>query len=111
MKSHYYVIIIYCINRLRKERQMFINYMVMNSETAECDVFGNKNAAKKHIEDNCFIFPVDFVDDKSKAELLLYPNANSSASLPYVAEYAVEDLLNDDLRNADEDCLVKIALK
>lgn len=90
---------------------MFINYMVMNSETAECDVFGNKNAAKRHIENNCFIFPVDFVDDKSEAELLLYPNANSSASLPYVAEYVTEDLLNDDLRCAKEDQPIKIALK
>ena len=90
---------------------MFINYMVMNNETAECDVFGNKDAAKKHIENNCFIFPVDFVDDKSEAELLLYPNANNSASLPYVAEYAAEDLLNDDLRNAKEDQPIKIALK
>ena len=87
-----------------------MNYMVMNSETAECDVFGSKNAAKKRIEKDCFIFPVDIVDDKSEAELLLYSNANGSASLPYVAEYVTEDLLNDDLRCAKEDNPVKIAL-
>lgn len=87
-----------------------INYMVMNSKTAECEVYGNRNAAKKHIESDCFIFPIDFVDNKSEAELLIYPNVNKHSSLPWVAEYAAEDLLNDDLRCAKEDNPVRIAL-
>ena len=89
---------------------MHINYIVMNTETAECDVFGSKAAAKKNKGSGCFIFPVDFVDTNDEAELLLYPNADSNARLPYVAEYNNEDLINDDLRCAKEDNPVKIKL-
>lgn len=84
--------------------------MVMNRETAECDVFGNKKAAEKNSSENTFIFPCDIVDDEEDAELLLYPNADKSAKLSYVAEYVAEDLSNDDLQDVGEDYPVKIAL-
>lgn len=87
---------------------MNINYMVMNAKTAECDVFGNKTAALKNATAGCFIFPIDFADDKEDAELLLYPNVNKSAKLPYVADYISVD--NNDLRNVGEDYPVRIAL-
>lgn len=74
-------------------------YMVMNRETAECDVFGNEEAAENNLQPGCFIFPCDDVNCRKDAELLLYPNTNKQAKLSWVAEYQ-KDLCNDDLETA-----------
>lgn len=85
---------------------MHVNYMVMNRETAECEVYGKKSYAEKHLNDKCFMFPVDSVDHEMEAELVLYPNTNKSAELSWVAEYK-NGLWNSDLETADESNPVK----
>lgn len=84
-----------------------MNYLVMNEKTAECDVFGSEKYAKKIATTDCFVFPIDFVEERDEAELLLYPNANKTAILPWVAEYK-EDIINDDLKKATINNPVKI---
>jgi len=82
-------------------------YMIMNRKTAECEVYGSKDVAKKNLTTDCFMFPCDDVNNKADAELLLYPNANKNPKLGWVAEYIAEDLLNDDLEIATESNPVK----
>lgn len=99
-----------------------MQYMVMDKETAECEIYNSKESANKNVkiiynskesdnknvEINCFIFPIDIINNGNKAELILYSNAISDGTLPYVAEYVTNDLLNSDLQSATEDNPVKI---
>lgn len=87
-----------------------MQYMVMNKETAECEIYNSKESANKNVEINCFIFPINIINNGNKAELILYSNAISDGTLPYVAEYVTDDLLNTDLQSATEDNPVKIYL-
>lgn len=89
-----------------------MQYMVMDKETLECEIYNSKESANKNVKEiagiDCFIFPINIINNRNKADLILYSNAISDGTLPWVAEYVTDDLLNCDLQSVTEDNPVKI---
>lgn len=74
-------------------------FMVMNIDTAECDLFNTRAKAERFVAEhsNTFIIPV--IDVEYQTEVQLYPNINKTSDYSFVGELK-EDLYTSDLLNS-----------
>lgn len=75
-------------------------FMVMNIDTAECDLFNTRAKAEKFLQENnanAFIIPV--IDVEKGVEVQLYPNADKASKYSFVGELR-DDLFTSDLINS-----------
>ena len=94
---------------------MKITYMIYDTMTSKCwDGWHSKEQAQKEIDtwENKSDYDLHIVPtvstDEDDAEVTIFPLWDKDEHFTTVADFTDEDMLNDDLIEADETCPIKV---